>query len=103
MTIAKARRSTTPIAIPPIATTGGPVWRGISAGITVEVELVAVDEEVLDEELDVGMVVPKKSAAAFGSLLNLIASRSTAAHPPFAHALLLQHPKNGPGLVPVQV
>lgn len=63
----------------------------------------AVVEAVFDEELELGMAVPKKSAAAFGSLLNLIASRSTAAHPPLAHGLLLQHPMNGPGLVPVHV
>lgn len=106
MTVAKARRRTTPITIPPTAAAGRPVWCGISAGSAVELDFevpVALVEAVLDGVLEVAAVVPRKSAAAFGSLLNLIASRSTAAHPPFAQGLLLQHPMKGPGLVPVQV
>lgn len=96
MTIAKASRSTAPITIPPIAAIGSTVWCGISAGMAVEVD-VEVDDAVLNGTTKLEAGVPRKSAAAFGSLLNLMASKSTAEHPPNAHGLLLQHPMNGPG------
>jgi hypothetical protein len=111
MTIARARSKTPPIEIPAIAASGSPVWCGIWAGMAVEVGFdvvlevevaVEVEDVVLDETVELGAGVPRKSAAIFGSLLNLIPARSLVGHPSDAQGLLLQHPKNA-GLVPVHV